>query len=269
MSEEDTNQVVDTAVQDAQAVDTEVVDSPEPSAEVNTPETPVEEGDAPEAPAEPEEQKPEIPEETPLETEAERAKRFYELRQEQKQHRRAVEQAVSQNYQPQPVEQLVQHFLDQGYTQFEAEMKADSEVRNQREQLQETRTQVAELNMRINTEAVQVMHDFPVFDPTSPEYDKDFANKASAMYERAAGVMKDPKTGVIVATNLTPYEFYKNLADLRASGQTQAQLKAQKAAEAQMARVDAQPSMRQETKFSDMSLSEQREYLRRKGHDIK
>lgn len=255
MSEQDNDQVIPTNddVQNAPAVDTDDIASQlvlEP-AEVSEekPETKPAEDNAEKveeaAPVEESEVKPtepETPDEKPAEpqeTEAERNRRFYEERQQQK---RQVEQTIDQTYQPQPVDELTQHFIDQGYDEFQAQMLARDEVRNQRDQINEARTEVAELNMQIETEAVQVMHDFPVFNPGTPErpnplYDKDFADKASELYMKAANAVVDPRTGLVVQTSLTPYTFYKQLADMRNSGVSQAQVKAQKAAEQQMAAV--------------------------------
>lgn len=212
------------------------------------PETPVEEVAKPVEPQEeakptvPEAEKPEdLVDEQPVETEAERKQRFYEMRKAGKEERQELERSISQQYQPQPADELTRQFTEQGYTEFEAEMLARDEVRNQRDQINSERTQVAELNMQINTEAVQVMHDYPVFDPKSSDYDKDFAKRASDMYNRAAGVKVDPRTGAVISTNLTPYNFYKELAEMRGSGVSQAQVSAQRAAEQQMASV-APPS---------------------------
>jgi len=220
----------------------ELAQANDKSSDEEKPEAPVEEGAKPEEAEQPKEPEVEPPKEEepkeneePVETEAERKQRFYEMRQQQKQVKQQVEQSISQQYQPQQVDELTQHFIDQGYGQFEAEMLARDERRNQEAEINKATTQVAQLNMRFGTEAVQVMHDFPIFDPKSPEYDKEYAARASKLFESHAGVQKDPQTGMIVAASTTPYNFYKELAEMRGSAQSKAQVVAQKAAEQQMA----------------------------------
>lgn len=194
--------------------------------------------DSTEAPAKEETEETDKSEE---DDEAARKRHNYEMAQkriaERDAQRRTIEQTIDRSYQPQPADQLVNAFMEQGYNQFEAEMLARDERRNQQSQIQEARTHIAEMNMQIETEAIQVMHDFPVFDPNSDKYDPEFAAKASLLYERAADVQVDPNSGVIVQSKITPYEFYKQLHDMRSSGVSQAQVKAQKAAEQQMAAV--------------------------------
>lgn len=257
MSEQDEIQTEDTLV----APESQVPDVSEELASIRAEEAseaPVEEGEAEaeepkeelaqeEAPQEPE-QEPEQPQET----EAERAQRFYELRQQQKQvTQKEISNKINQEYKPQPVDQLTQQFLDQGYDEFQATMLARDEVRNQREALNEQRAQIAELNAQIEVEAIQVMHEFPIFDPNSKEYDADFATKAGQLYERAANVQVDPRTGAVTQTSITPYTFYKSLADLRTASTATAQAKAQKAVQAQMAAVEPPTSSKPVTKSSD------------------
>jgi hypothetical protein len=197
--------------------------------------------DAPEQPAEepkPEEAAEPTPEpekqEEPQESEAERNRRFYEMRQKAKQE---AERAMDRTYQAQPVDELTKKYTDQGYDEFQARMLANDERREQQAAINTARTEVAELNMTIESEALQVMHEFPIFDPKSPDYDKAFADKASALYHQAAGVQRDEQTGLIINASQTPYSFYKDLAEMRNSGLSKAQMDAQRAAEQQMAAV--------------------------------
>lgn len=207
-------------------------------------------------PAEEPKEDPEAPkpeEETPVEDEeTERKRHNAEMAQRriQEREKRQIEQTLSQAYQPQAADQLTQAFIEQGYNQFEAEMLARDERRSQQAQIQEARTQIAELNMQIETEAIQVMSDFPEFNPKSDTYDQDFATQASALYERTADVQTDPKTGVIVGSKITPYDFFKQLHDMRTSGMSRAQVQGQKAAEKQMAAVAPPTSAAPQTNVS-------------------
>lgn len=236
---------VDASEDLASQLELEPAKSDEPEAkpgEAKEPENP----EAPTADEEPNEGEPkaDVPKEEPANDEDAKQRRHnYQMAQQRIEQRdkRLIEQKIDQNYQPQPVDQLTQHFIDQGYDEFQANLLARDEARSQREQINEARAQVTELNMRLETEAVQVMHDFPIFDPNSPQYDADFAKRASDMYLRASGAVIDETSGLVVQTNITPYEFYKDIIDMRNDGMTQAQIRAQKAAEQQMASV-APPS---------------------------
>lgn len=170
----------------------------------------------------------------PQETEAERNRKAYEMRQEEKRQRQQIERQMDNVYQPQPVDELTQAYIDQGYDERQAQMYARDDVRAQREQIAEARAQVAELNMQINSEAMQVLHEFPEFDPNSPKYDKEFAEMATQKWRRESGSQTDPRTGFVVQTNLMPYDFYKDLHDIHTMGNSRAQMTAQRNLEQQM-----------------------------------
>lgn len=205
--------------------------------------TPDETSEPEEKPEETEEKSDQKPEPTPKEeqeTEAERNRRYYEQRQEAKRQRQVLEQQVSETYKPQPVDELTQHYIDQGYDEFQAQVLARDEVRTQKEQISEARAEVAELNLQINSEAMQVLHDFPEFDPGTPDkpnplYEKDLAERARARYEQYAKPVIDPRTGLIVQTNLTPYDFFKEEHQTWNSGRAKAEVKAQRNVEEQLA----------------------------------
>src|ERR1044072_394318 len=248
MSDEDTTQPISTepvatpeqpevkqdlslAEELAQANDKTTDDDAEQPQEPEVPETP----EQPEEPA-----KPEAKEEPEADEDLERRRRNYEQMQQrlQEKQRKEAEQQFNRAYQPQPVDELTKKYIDEGYDEFQAKMLANEERRDQQAQINQARTEVAELNMQIETESVQIMHEFPIFDPNSEEYKQDkgqFAKKAAELYHRAAGVQTDKKTGLVISAAVIPYDFYKDLAELRNAGLSQAQIKAQKAAEAQLA----------------------------------
>lgn len=141
-----------------------------------------------------------------------------------------VERVNAQVYAPQTPEELV----DQGYDPAMARVEA----LEQKAQMAEYNAHVTDLNANMNIEALQVMSDFPVFNPDAPEYDKSLANRARAVYEKAAAVQTDPNTGLIVQANVLPYEIYKAFAETAQSGAQRAAVKGQIAAEKNLAAVD-------------------------------
>lgn len=120
--------------------------------------------------------------------------------------KRDVELATYNTYRPQSAEQLEQAGLDT--------TEAKIEALRQEQQIAQYNQHVTELNSNLEMESMQAIHDFPVFDPNSADYDKEFANRVAEQYMRVSGIQKDPNTGFIVQANVLPYEFYKSYADV-------------------------------------------------------
>jgi hypothetical protein len=192
----------------------------------------------------PEEEKPE--EETPEDDKSEEApeepKKGAEARKEQLQTeirelvakrnelRDEVSKVNSQVYAPQTAEELVAEGMEPAMARVEAlEQKAA---------MAEFNAHVADLNANLNVEALQVMSDFPVFNPDAPEYDKSLAERAKRVYERAAAIETDDKTGLIVNAQVLPYEIYKEFAEAAQAGKQAGAVKGQIAAEKNLAAVD-------------------------------
>lgn len=192
----------------------------------------------------PEEEKPE--EETPEDDKSEEApeepKKGAEARKEQLQTeirelvakrnvlRDEVANVNSQVYAPQTAEELVAEGMEPAMARVEAlEQKAA---------MSEFNAHVADLNANLNVEALQVMSDFPVFNPDAPEYDKSLAERARRVYEKAAAIETDDKTGLIVNAQVLPYEIYKEFAEAAQAGKQAGAVKGQIAAEKNLAAVD-------------------------------
>lgn len=236
--------------------------APEPETDV----TPDEEPAAPDEPASDPEQAPEDAPE-PKMTRAERAAYYRELSQA---NSKQVEQAIDHAYQPQPVDELKEAYLDQGYSDAEATLLARDEVRSQREQIQEARADIAELNMTLTTEAMEVVNTIAWTNAQNAEtYDRETTEAASRLYEQLA-VSKDPRTGQIVEAKLTPKQFYGLIDQIRSSGAAEAQLKGQKAAEQQLSAVAPPTSNtnQRSVAFNNMSVAQQEQYLKAKGHEF-
>jgi hypothetical protein len=120
--------------------------------------------------------------------------------------KRDVELATYDNYRAATAEQLEQEGMDA--------TEAKIESLRQEQQVAQYTQHVTELNSNLEVESMQVIHDFPVFDKDSPEYDKDFASKVNEQYMKVSGIQKDPRTGYIVQANVLPHEFYKSYADV-------------------------------------------------------
>ena len=116
------------------------------------------------------------------------------------------------------------------------------EALEQRDAMREFNAHVTDLNANLNIESLQVMADFPVFNPDAPEYDKSLADRAKRVYEKAAQIQTDPKTGLIVNANALPYDIYKEFAEAAQSSKQAGAVKGQRAAEKNLAAVDPTPN---------------------------
>ncbi len=165
--------------------------------------------------------------------------------------RKQYEEEISKHYRTETVEELEEKGL--------SPEEAENEVLRQELQMKDFNQRVADLNGTLNIEALQVMQDFPVFDPDSSDYDKDFSSKVRALYEKAAQPVIDEKTGLVLRSNITPYEFYKAFADVRTSTSTesrvQGEVEGKRAADKETAAAEIQTSAPPKAKKDDPFLA--------------
>lgn len=146
-------------------------------------------------------------------------------------------EVASQNATAYPV-QSAQELIDQGVDPAIARVEA----LEQRAQLTEYTNYVADLNATVNTEALQVMADYPEFDPKSPTYNEALATRASAMYQQVAQIQRDPQTGYISQAAVTPYNIFKAFAETAAAGAQSGVVRGQKSAEKMLAAAETTSS---------------------------
>jgi hypothetical protein len=127
---------------------------------------------------------------------------------------------------------------DQELTSAEARIEAFE----QRQRITEYNNQVSDLNANLSVESLQVMSDFPMFNPEAPEYDAALATRAAAVYQKAAKIETDPQTGLIVAANVLPYDIYKAFAETHQASIQNGQVNGQRAAEKMLAATDTPPA---------------------------
>lgn len=165
---------------------------------------------------------------------AERAEYFRDLKQQQT---REVAEVIDQNYQPQPIDDLRKAYLDTGgYTEFEATMLAKDTYRDQQLQIAEAKTEISELNSSLRVDAIEAQSKYDWMNPGKTDaYDKDLHELSAQIF--AQGVTTDPRTGQIIDTRMTPMQAAEIVDKIRNSGSANASIKAQKAAEQQMAAV--------------------------------
>jgi hypothetical protein len=198
-------------------------------------------------------------------TRAERKEYFESLSQ---QSRKSIEQAIDSVYQAQPVDQIKEGYLEQGYSEFEATQLARADHRDQKEQINEARAEIAELNSAMQTQAIEVITTIPWLNSENDGkgYDKASTEAASKLYDSLA-VVRDERTGAIVEAKISPKEFYTLIDKIRSSGAHDAELKARKAAEKEMASVAPPSSVtnKRDSSFESLSPSEMKAQLLAKG----
>lgn len=131
---------------------------------------------------------------------------------ERQQTKQATEQAITESYAPKSQEDLYQENLDAGMTEELAAVRAESQALREEMQFNQQRTQIAELNAGMQAEAVNALNDFPIFNPDSKEYDKDFANRVQAAYQRDSNIQTD-ENGIILHAERPLYDYYKEKVD--------------------------------------------------------
>jgi len=209
---------------------------------------------------------------------AERVQYFQEL---EAKTTKEVEARVNATYKPTPLEELKQKYIDEGKTDFEASMLAREEVRDQELDIARASSERAELNAKLAIESTEVLADMPWLNAKDKEaFDKEAAPAAIEAYDRLCLTRDDntaqhddngkpiPGTGQIIGALMTPKEFFGLMDKIRSSGNATAELKAQKAAEEQMAAVAAPSSNsnKREAEFDSLSNEEKRARLRASGH---
>ena len=149
---------------------------------------------------------------------------------EKRELQKRIEQLNAQVYKPLTVEQLQEQGMEETDAKIEA-MRQENAVK-------EYNSHVVELTNDLNMESMQVLYDFPVFNPESKEYDADFAKMAADQYMEVSGIQTDPKTGSIVQANVLPYKFYETLSKIHERGAQRGQISGKRAAEKQLAAAD-------------------------------
>lgn len=164
----------------------------------------------------------------------------------------AVEEANAKVYQPVTADELLeQENPDTG--EYFTKSEAKFEAFKQQQEIREYNERVAEAQMVIEHESQRVINDFPMFDPKSDDYQPEIANEALEILKE--NLIRDEKTGQIIGSNLSPYKFYKTIANSARLMQEKGQINGQKATEKMLASADSVSSVTQSTKpKSDLDI---------------
>jgi len=140
-----------------------------------------------------------------------------------------VEKANGEVYQPESAAELE----EQGLTTLEAKVEA----MRQSLEMEKYNAQVTDAQLTMSSEADQILRDYPIFDPSSTDFDKDLAEGAAEVLE--ANLIKDPNTGQIIGTNISVKKLYQTLARASGNSTVKGQIKGQQDAETMLANADS------------------------------
>jgi len=171
------------------------------------------------------------------------------FRQRQK-TREAVAKTIDDNYQAKTQEDLI----------AEGVSEADAKVEALRQEIEfeRTRSKIAETNANLQADAQNVLRDFAIFNPDSPEFDKDFAEKVQARYQRVARLETDAN-GIVLNAEEGLYDFYADMAEVYNGGAKKGKVQGQKDALTMLSRTDTaskSETPQSDKKAEDMTIEE-------------
>lgn len=161
--------------------------------------------------------------------------------------RTEVETKNAEQYRPQTAAELVELGSDP--------VLAEIQALRQENQMSAFNQHVTETNANLNTESLQLMADYPVFDSRSDQYNEALAGQVNSLYQKVAGIQTDQKTGLITNVQTLPYDFYKSFAEIHAAGSQNGQVKGQQAAEKMLAAAETTSSSAPKQPKADPFLS--------------
>ncbi len=186
--------------------------------------------------------------------------RFQTLANENRELRRQNEQLIAQTYQPATEAELTSEInpeTGENYNRLEAKFEAY----RQQQELEKYGSQVSEAQSILGNEAYSVMSEFPAFNPENEQFDEELATEASQLLE--ANLIRDPNVaevddkgqptgkGIIIGSNVSPYQLYKTLARASGISGTKGQLKGQQDTEKMLANADTAGSSAPPKKAED------------------
>lgn len=147
--------------------------------------------------------------EQPAQTKEQREAAAQKAWQERQRTKQAVAQKVTETYAPKSKDE----FVKDGLTPEQAEVQALREEMA----FNNRRAEIAELNAGLQTQAVNVANDFPVFNPKSQEYDEAFTKEVQDAYATAARLQTD-ENGIVLNAEVPLYDFYQKMANIYSRG---------------------------------------------------
>lgn len=144
-----------------------------------------------------------------------------------------VERLNAQAYAPQTTDEIM---AETGQSQSEARITA----MEQRQELSEYNTRVAEAQLVLESESARVFNDYPMFNPDSADYNPTVAAEAAQLLRDS--LQYDQNTGQVIGSNISPYRLYTTIASANQISAVENQIKGQKSAEQMLSATEPQSS---------------------------
>ena len=171
-----------------------------------------------------------------------------------------IEKVNAEVYQPATEDELVGQPIDPDepdspvYTAWQAKVEAE----RQQNAIERYNNQVAEAQLIIESDSQAVLRDYPIFNPDSPDYNKDVAEQAAGLVNDL--LIRDPNTNQITGTNVPIKSLYKTIAAAHNVSAQAGQLKGQQDTEKMLARADdtgsAAPKVEKKDPIMEVLLSD-------------
>jgi len=150
--------------------------------------------------------------------------------QQRQRDRQQIAEQIDQDYAPKTADQLVAEGTDPATAQIEA-LRQEMTFNNER-------NRVSELNAGMRVEAVEVMKDFPVFDPSSPQFDPDFTKDVEESYKDAARLQTNEDGSLILNADKPLYDHYQRMARIYNRGTSKGTVQGQEQMADMIARTE-------------------------------
>jgi hypothetical protein len=161
---------------------------------------------------------------------------------ERQRTRQAVTQQIQQQYRPKTEDDL----LEEGLDPVDAKIQAIREEFDYREQV----NQIAELTTTVRSDVVNVLSDYPIYNPNSPDYDPEFTKMVDDAYDQAAK-LQTTEDGAILHAEVLPYEHYQRMAQIYQRGTSRGVKQGQDEATRTMSRTETAGSSSSTTRGNE------------------
>lgn len=186
--------------------------------------------------------------------------------------RQQLEQLESRKAQVAQEQQLLDEInpeTGEYYTPGEVERIAYYNSRQAEQQRLET--QQGELQVRLSqsqlaNETQQVLSTYSMFDAENKEYNPELTSLADGLLSDS--LLKDPNTGDLVGSKISPVKLYQTIASVYEQGVRAGQIKGQKSASSMIARSDVPSSAPTRHTKSDEKAMSPDEYAKTKGLNV-
>ncbi len=156
---------------------------------------------------------------------------------ERQRNKQAVTQQLTEQYRPKSEQEFYDEIIEEGIDPQIAELQAQLKAQAEQNAYDKQVNEIAELTTNVRSDAANVLIDFPVFNPNSPEYDEEFTKEVDAAYDQAAR-LQTTEDGTVLHAEVLPYEHYQRMARIYQRGTSRGVVQGQQEAAVTMSRTE-------------------------------